>query len=150
MRRLLFLATVAAAVVLTACGTRRPPDGIPVSPPPGEHRDSPVIAVQDKPVSVAEQLKGQTGVVTLTMTERGFVPNRLTTTVGGRVKIYLRNEDRQEHNLVIDRFGVVTRTMPPGNENYVEFTANEKGEWPFVSDAPGPVEEQFRGVLKVE
>lgn len=142
--------TALAVLLLVGCGTRRQPDGLPVSHQTQAEPESPVIAIQDKPVSIAEQMKGQEGIVTLTMTDAGFSPNILTVSIGDRVKLYLKNESQGEHNLVIERFGIVTSAMAPRAENYVEFTANQKGEWPFFSDAPGQVEEPFRGLLKVE
>lgn len=149
MRGILILAAL-LILALAGCGTRRQPDGLPVSHQGAAAPESPVIAIQDKPVSIAEQMRGQEGIVTLTMTESGFSPSLLKVSIGDRVKIYLKNRDQREHNLVIERFGIVTSAMAPQAENYVEFTANEKGEWPFFSDAPGQVEEPFRGRLKVE
>jgi len=141
---------ILGVLLLAGCGTRRQPDGLPVSHSGTAEPESPVIAIQDKPVSIAEQMKGQEGIVTLTMTEAGFSPNILNVSIGDRVKIYLKNDSPGEHNLVIERFGIATSLMAPRAENYVEFTASEKGQWPFFSDAPGQVEEPFRGLLKVE
>ncbi|MFZ5824819.1 MAG: cupredoxin domain-containing protein [Bacillota bacterium] len=74
----------------------------------------------------------------------------MTTQVGGRVKIHLINQGTREHTLTIPRWSVFTRNLAPGEENYVEFTANEKGTWPFFSDASGEPEPGLGGELRVE
>lgn len=149
------LMRVAAALLLglalvAGCGVRRAPDRAPDDGTRVETGESPVVAIVDQPTPIAEQMKGQTDIVQMSMTDKGFEPAVLTTTVGGRVKIHLRNASEASHNLVIDRFGIVTSVMPPGSENYIEFTASEKGEWEVISDAPGAPEPEFQGVLKVE
>jgi hypothetical protein len=148
MRSAAIAAVLAAAVALAGCRTHREPDGVPVSPSAGE--ESTVIAIQNEPVPIAEQLAGQTGVVEMVMTDRGFEPPQLTSTIGGTVKLHVRNDSAGEHNLIVERYGIVTRTLKPGEENYVEFTASEKGAWAIVSDAPGQVEPAFQATLKVE
>ncbi|HYF90862.1 MAG TPA: cupredoxin domain-containing protein [Symbiobacteriaceae bacterium] len=133
-------------VLLTGCARPRaekPPDRAP------EQFPRPVIT-QKEPLSVAEQMAGQEGVISVLITDRGFEPQEVPTAVGGRVKIHLKNASGGKHNLVVQRFGIVSRTLAPGEENYIEFTPSETGEWPVVSDAPGAVEPGFTATLKVE
>lgn len=109
------------------------------------------VTAQTEPVPIARQMAGQTGIVQMVLTDEGIQPGELRTTVGGRVKIHVRNEGKQEHNLVIPRWGIYpTHNLPPGGETYIEFTAGEKGAWEFYSDAPGKVEAALKGILKVE
>jgi plastocyanin len=154
MRSAIIVATVAAAVVLAASAVvtrllpHPAPEGVPVSPAAGAESAS--VVIQNEPMSVAQQMAGQTGVVEVVMTDKGFAPATVSTTIGGTVKLHVRNTSGSEHNLIIDQFGIVTRGLKPGEENYIEFTASQKGDWPMVSDAPGQVEPAFRATLKVE
>lgn len=153
MRRIYMAAALLAAALLLWAGLGGGKEPAPAPPADWVQPDSgesPAVATVDKPTPIAEQMKGQTGIVQMTITDSGFEPAVLTTNVGGRVKIHLRNASAKEHNLVIERFGIATSVMPPGSENYVEFTAGQKGEWEVVSDALGAPEPEFQGVLKVE
>jgi plastocyanin len=136
-------------LLLAGCrGRERPRE--PVHIPPEANSGTRVLAVQDKPKPVSELVQGRTGVIRLVMTDSGFQPAVVHAELGHRVKIYLRNEGARTHNLVIPRFHIATSTMAPGAENYIEFTANEKGRWPFFSDAPGQQEPGLVGTLIVE
>lgn len=152
MRKAL-LSGAGLALLLAGCSAANQPRRLPdvdltqYSEPPA------ITVVQDKPKSIAEQMKGQTGIIELIVTDSGFQPASLSFGNGERVKLHLRNQGQREHNLVIPHFGVVTSNIAPGGENYVEFTANRKGDWPFFSDAPagnGKPEPGLEGKLKVE
>jgi len=139
-----------AALLLAGCGSRRgiPEAGVPRYPWDADGTQA--VIIQDRPLSVAQQMKGQTGVLTLEVSDTGFVPPLIRVAEGSRVKIHLRNTGARYHNLVIPRFGIVAGAIPPGGENYIEFTASEKGAWPFFSDAPGYMETGLLGTLLVE
>jgi len=139
---------LALAALLAGCSGSRPravqpPVQVPLEFP------APVIS-QTEPLTVAQQVAGQTGVVTVRITDRGFAPPVLTVAAGDQVKIHLKNESSGSHNLVVERFGIVSRTIAPGDENYIEFSATAKGDWPIISDAPGRPEPDFAATLKVE
>lgn len=117
---------------------------------PGEQlAETPVISVQYEPVPIARQMEGQTGIIRMTITDKGFEPSQLSAPVGGRVKVHVMNADTRDHNFVVDRYGVVTAPIRPGGETYVEFTAAEKGNWPFVSELSA-MERAYQGALRVE
>jgi len=109
-----------------------------------------ILAIEQTPTPIAVQMAGKTGILTLTVTEGGFQPPIIAAKAGGQVRIHLRNGGRAGHNLVIPRYGIATRTLGPGEETYVEFTAGEKGDWPVFSDAPGAPEVGLTGHLRVE
>lgn len=133
---------------LTAgCSARQEPEPQPVAREPAQEH---VVTIQTEPVPIAEQMEGQTGIIAVVVTDRRFEPDAITTTVGGRVKIHLINKGTKEHTLTIPRWDVFSRNLAPGEENYIEFTASEKGIWPFFSDAPGEPEAGLNGELKVE
>lgn len=145
MKRLV-IASALVALTAAGCAGRKEVTPPPPVDEPGEH----VIAIQDKPVPVAQQMAGQTDVTEMVVTDSGIEPKILATTVGGKVKIHLRNKGSKEHNLIVPEFGIVTSNLGPGQENYIEFTANKKGTWAFFSDAPGKAEPGLAGSLKVE
>jgi uncharacterized cupredoxin-like copper-binding protein len=134
------------AALLAGCGARREA----AAPPPMPEPTAPALITQSAPLSVAQQMAGKENIITLRMTDHGFAPTTLSVREGSVVRIHLKNESSQAHNFVLERHGIVTSTLPAGGENYVEFTASQKGVWPFASDAPGSVEPGFQGTLKVE
>lgn len=97
-----------------------------------------------------EQATEAGGAVEITVSESGFQPAVVHALEGNRVKIYLQNQGKQEHNLVIPRFGIVTQPLVRGGDTYVEFTASQKGRWPFFSDASGVKERGLEGELIVD
>lgn len=148
MRRLLLAKILLAVVGVAACSSQTPHQE-PAAVSQSESHPRPVIT-QRAPVPVQKQMEGRENVLRLVVTDEGFVPSVLRVQEGGRVRIHLQNEGNQEHNLVIPRWGIVARNMGPGEENYIEFTASQKGLWPFFSDTSGSSEARLRGTLQVE
>lgn len=149
MRRMLY-ATMLLLFLIAGCSSRRGPAPAPVAHPAPEWEPQPAVTVQTEPVPIAQQMAGQSGVVRVVVTDKGFEPDVIATTVGGRVKIHLINQGTKEHTLSIPRWAIFTRNLAPGEENYIEFTASEKGIWPFFSDTPGEPEPGLAGEVKVE
>lgn len=149
MRRVWLVGAV-MLLVLAGCSAKKAPEhGTPV----GWDRQEPEhinAIVQTEPVPIEQQMAGKEGIIRVTVTDKGFEPAQITTTVGGRVRIHLVNQGTKEHTLTLPRWGIFTRNLGPGEENYIEFTANEKGDFTFFSDAPGAKEAGLEGVLKVE
>lgn len=142
-------------LMITGCGAGGGPGRHAEQPAAGAKADSTpagpeILAMQEAPVPIALQMAGKTGIVDLTITEGGFRPQIIPAKVGGQVRIHVRNAGTAAHNVIIPRYGIVTRTLGPGEESYVEFTAGEKGDWPLYSDAPGEPETSLVGTLKVE
>lgn len=137
-----------AVLLASGCAAQRRPEQVYDTPAvlAGDY----VSAVQTEPEPIARQMEGKTGIVPMVVTDEGFEPALLTAPVGGRVKIHIVNRGTKEHTLTIPRWGIFTRNLAPGEENYVEFTASEAGDWPFFSDAPGEPEPGLSGVLRVE
>lgn len=149
MYRKLLVSVLLSGSLVAGCGAR------PQTPRPPQAHGSPdegteVLAIQEAPVPIARQMAGQTGIIEMRVTDQAFAPNHLASPVDGRVKIHIVNAGTKEHNLVIPRYRVYSRILAPGGENYVEFTADEKGDWPYYSDAPGQEESGLSGILKVE
>ncbi len=154
MRRIAAICTVIAlSLSVAGCGANKHVDGHTHD---HDHHDEPVQSsyiIQDKPKPIAQLMEGKTGVVMMSMTDRGVEPSTITAKLGDEVRIYVKNNGTKEHNLVIPQFGVVTRNMAPGADNYIAFTASIKGSWPFFSDASNKgakAEAGLQGILKVE
>lgn len=143
------LSLLLAAVLGAGCAGRKPASE-PIQPPAGPEFSAPSVITQTAPIPIAKQLEGQVGVKVLVVTDTGFEPAAITVRAGDVVKLHVLNRGAREHNLVIPRFTIATSNMAPGAENYVEFTADAKGAWPFFSDAPGQAETGLLGSLKVE
>lgn len=143
------MAVMAGAGYWTGVGRHR---AAPSQPEPIESdlRGGASVTIQSAPMPVDKQMAGQTGIVQMAVTDRGFEPRMLTAPIGGPVKIHLRNTGKQPHNFMVPRFGIVTGDLAPGAENYIEFPASQKGDWPFFSDSPGQEEPGLDGILKVE
>lgn len=155
-------AALAAAVLLlaAACTGRAPAPGSDASgspaagPPAGAVPQAasgpPPLPIVTEPVPIAELMAGKADIIHMRITDQGFAPPVITTTVGGRVRIHLRNGSSRAQNLSIPRFGIYSRSMDPGDENYIEFTASQKGDWPFFSDPTEGAEPLATGRLQVE
>lgn len=120
--------------------------GLPDDPPPGGQ------VVQAAPIPARAWVRAHPeGVVMLVIDDTGIRPPLVHAELGGRVRLLVANHGRRPHNLVIPDFHLVGMTLAPGEENYIEFTAGEKGDFPMFSDAPHPGEPEpgLVAVLKV-
>lgn len=142
-------ALLLVGLFVAGCSARRPaPEPAPFTA--ARHEEEPVYAIQTEPVPIAQQMEGQSDVIKLVVTDQGFEPAVIRSTVGGRVKLHLVNRGSQTHTLTMPRWGIFTRALAPGDENYIEFTPGEKGSWPFFSDPSGEAEPSVTGALEVE
>jgi hypothetical protein len=145
MRRLRYAGLLVLVLVVGGCKGRPAPEVPVIDVPRDEER-----IVQREPVPIQRQIDGQSDIIQLVVNERGFTPRLIKAAEGSRVKIHLRNAGTREHRLVIQRFGIVTSLLPPGGENYIEFTASAKGDWPFHAEVDDRPEPGLAGILKVE
>lgn len=150
--RACFVLFLALCVSLAAgCRSERPgPAGAPVArpaqaaadelPPGGE-------ISQREPIPPRAWVRAATGpVLHLELTERGMEPARLEVPVYEQVRILVVNRTQSQHNLIIPDFRVVAKILGPGEENYIEFTADRKGDFPLISDSAEP---DLRAILAV-
>lgn len=147
-RLLLAVATLSLAAVVGVAAGRL--SGAPVQEEFDPGPQTPPVTIQSEPLPVSRQVEGQSGVVELRVADSGFRPAVLYAEVGRTLRLHLKNGGSRPHNFILARFGIVTRNLEPGEENYIEFTASEGGEWPFFSDAPGRQEPEVVGILRVE
>lgn len=148
-QRLLGITLVLLLSLAAGCRAAPPPER---APEPRTDR-APVpqaLDIQTEPVPIAQLMEGQSGIITMVVTDRGFEPATVSTQIGGPVRIHLRNESSMEQNLTIPRFGIFTSNLKPQGETYAAFTASEKGEWPFFSDPHDEGRPALVGRVKVE
>jgi hypothetical protein len=150
MRKRLLGTTLVLLLSLTSgCGAASPPQLAPEPRTYGAPATEPQIT-QTEPVPIAKLMEGQSGIITMVVTDQGFEPDTVITQIGGTVRIHLKNESSLEQNLSIPRFGIYTKNLNPGGETYAAFTVSEKGEWPFFSDPREEWRSDLVGRLKVE
>ena len=68
---------------------------------------------------------------TIEGSEFKFSPSTISVSKGDKVKITFKNTGTVVHNLVIDGLGVSTKTIPNGQTDTVEFTADKTGTFEF-------------------
>lgn len=78
-----------------------------------------------------------------------FVPNSITVKKGDKVKINFKNTEGF-HNLNIDEFNVATKTISGGQEESVEFTADQTGSFQYYCAVGSHRAMGMWGTLKVE
>lgn len=78
-----------------------------------------------------------------------FIPNSITVKKGDKVKITFKNIEGF-HNLAIDEFNVVTKTIKNGEEESVEFIADKVGSFEYYCSVGTHRAMGMWGTLKVE
>ncbi len=91
------------------------------------------------------------GTVELTVTSKGlkFEPTELRVKEGDTVRVTYKNT-MGTHNFVIDEFNIKTNLIDAGQEETVEFVADQKGEFEFYCGVPGHRAAGMKGMLIVE
>lgn len=147
------LSSLAAVVVLTLTLVwfwRDRAPNLPSEPhqPVDASDHLPSDIIQLTPVSVKEHLAHQQDVVQLLLFDDRMEPATINVKAGDQVKLHVINRGARPHNLVLPDFHLVGRELAQGEENYVEFTATEAGEFPLYAENAGEVE--LTGRLIVE
>ncbi len=87
---------------------------------------------------------------TVTISSAGFLPNQLTARAGERVSLMIVNADTRPHNLSIRDLNLSSTELKPTQSTMLQFSADKKGRFFFVSDAPGYPESGYQGMLVIE
>lgn len=87
---------------------------------------------------------------TVTISSAGFLPNRLAVHEGEVVSLMIVNTDVKPHNLAIRALNVASSELMPSQSSLLQFTPRTKGQFTFVSDAPGYPETGYQGLLIIE
>ncbi|USG66701.1 cupredoxin domain-containing protein [Brevibacillus ruminantium] len=84
---------------------------------------------------------------TVTISNAGFLPNKLTARKGEIVSLTIINTDIRPHNLVIQELNVSSIDLKPSQSTTLQFAAAKEGQFPFVSNTPGYPETGYQGIL---
>jgi len=87
---------------------------------------------------------------TVTISSAGFLPNRISAREGEHVSLMVVNTDTRPHNLSIRELNVSSTELKPTQSAMLQFAAEKKGRFSFVSDSPGYPETGFQGLLIIE
>lgn len=79
-----------------------------------------------------------------------FTPSEITVKKGGKVKLTFKNAGTFPHDYVIADLGVTTKRIQPGEQETVEFTPQNSGEFKFICSVGGHEEQGMVGTLTVE
>ncbi len=97
-------------------------------------------------------MEDEQGVVTLTVdgAEYSFSPSTLSVNKGDTVKVVFNNVGTMPHDFIIDEFDVATKTIAPGEQDTVEFTANQSGTFSYYCSVGNHRALGMEGTLTVE
>ncbi len=79
--------------------------------------------------------------------EFAFNPNTITVQKGDKVRVTFKNSGTVIHNFIIDELGVSTKTIPAGETDTVEFTADKTGTFSFYCGVGNHRAKGMEGVL---
>ena len=82
--------------------------------------------------------------------EYKFTPSEITVKKGEKVKLTFKNTGSTAHDYVIADLGVSTKRINPGQEETIEFTAQESGEFGFICSVSNQEEQRMTGTLIVK
>ena len=88
--------------------------------------------------------------ITVEGDEFRLTPSEITVKKGEKVKITFINTGNVQHDFVIADLGVATKRINPGDEDTVEFTPDESGQFGFICSVGNHEEQGMTGTLIVE
>ena len=88
--------------------------------------------------------------ITVEGKEFKFTPSEITVKKGEKVRLTFKNAGTFPHDLTIADLDIATKRINPGEEDTVEFTPEEAGEFKFICDIGNHEEQGMVGSLIVE
>ena len=88
--------------------------------------------------------------VTVEAGEFKLNPSEITVKKGEKVKLTFKNTGKFQHDYVISDLNVATKRIQPGEQETVEFTPEEAGEFKFICSVGNHKEQGMVGTLTVE
>src|SRR6266511_147168 len=114
------LAIVAGSALLAACGSTAPATTTSAARPAA---GQPAVQAQ---APVTAPVTGGVQTFSVLETANSFQPAQIAVQAGGRVRLALKNEDGEEHNVVSTQFTMPQNTLPAQASSVVEFVAPTK------------------------
>lgn len=79
-----------------------------------------------------------------------FTPSNLSVKAGEKVMITFQNNGKFPHNLTIDKLGIATKTIGPGQSDTVEFTPDQKGTFAIYCSVDAHRQKGMEGTIQVQ
>ncbi|MBI2621491.1 MAG: cupredoxin domain-containing protein [Candidatus Levybacteria bacterium] len=79
-----------------------------------------------------------------------FTPSTITVKKGEKVRLTYKNTGSVQHDFVVADLGVSTKRINPGQEETIEFIAQESGEFGFICSVSNHEELGMTGTLTAE
>lgn len=79
-----------------------------------------------------------------------FTPSKLLVKKGEKVKITFQNTGKFPHNLTVDKLGVGSKTVQPGQSDSFEFTADTAGTFAIFCSVDSHRQKGMEGTLTVQ
>ncbi|MDO8487804.1 MAG: cupredoxin domain-containing protein [bacterium] len=127
--------------------TKRANPGLPgdLTPP----TNSTTTATPTSDGVVTDKGTGKIVEFTVTGSSFKFVPNKLEVTQGDTIRITFKSSGEM-HDFVIDEFDVATDQLGEGEEEEVEFVANQTGSFDFYCSTANHRSIGMKGILVVK
>ncbi len=88
--------------------------------------------------------------ITVEGSEFKLTPSKITVKKGEKVKLTFKNAGKFQHDYGIADLNVSTKRIQPGEEDTIEFTPEETGEFKFICSVGNHEEQGMVGTLTVE
>lgn len=79
-----------------------------------------------------------------------FTPSTLSVKSGEKVRIIFQNRGKFPHNLTIDKLGVATKTISPGQTDSLELTADQTGSFVMYCSVDAHRQKGMEGTVQVQ
>lgn len=150
MNNKLLLASVAVIIILVVAG------GGYYFMNSGKSATTPVTSEVSVPTVAPESESATTpsamteNEITVEGGEFKFTPSEITVKKGEKVKLTFKNAGAFQHDFTIADLNVATKRIQPGEEDSVEFSPEETGEFKIICSVGNHEEQGMVGTLLVE
>ena len=119
------------------------------TPPPAENQTQETSEDSDAATDSAVEGEGEVKEFAVLSKGLSFTSSEIKVKKGDKVKITFKNT-LEKHDLTLDEFNVKTKLLGAGEEETVEFTADQAGEFEYYCSVPGHRQAGMKGKLIVE
>lgn len=103
-----------------------------------------------KESSPASAMTGEVREIKVSASEFAFSPPTLSIKAGEKVRITFQNNGKLPHNLTVDKLGLATKTIGPGQTDTQEVTAGQSGTFVMYCSVDAHRQKGLEGSIKVE
>lgn len=88
--------------------------------------------------------------ITIEGNEFAFTPAAITLKKGQPVSITFKNTGQYPHNLAISDLNIETKTIQSGEQDTIQFTPAQTGQFTYICTVPGHADKGMKGTLTIE